>query len=142
MKDAPESPRVVYDTNVLISALGFKGRTARLWTLVEEERVALILSPFILDELERNLAKKLRLAMPAVRAILDEVKGRAEIIEPTLRLDTIKEKDSDNRILECAISGKATVIVTGNMKHIRPLGRFRGIEIKTPGEFFDDLGEK
>lgn len=142
MKDAPESPRVVYDTNVLISALGFKGRTAKLWTLVEEARVALILSPFIIEELERNLAKKLHLALPAVRAILDEVKDRSEIIESTLRLNTIKEKDSDNRILECAISGKVSVIVTGNMKHIRPLGKFRGIEIKTPGEFLDALGEK
>ena len=142
MKDAPESPRVVYATNVLISALGFKGRTAQLRTLVEEQRVSLILSPFILEELERNLAKKLRLAMPAVRTILDEVKNRAEIIEPTLNLYTIKAKDSDNRILECAISGKASVIVTGNMKHIRPLGRFRGIEIKTPGEFLDGRGAK
>lgn len=35
------------------------------------------------------------------------------------------------------MEAKADTIVTGNMKHIRPLGRFQGIEILTPREFLD-----
>ena len=31
----------------------------------------------------------------------------------------------------------AQILVTGNFKHIRPLGFFRGIEILTPREFLD-----
>ena len=53
------------------------------------------------------------------------------------RVSVIQQKDSDNRILECAIEASADVLITGNFKHIRPLGSFRGIEILAPREFLD-----
>ena len=39
---------------------------------------------------------------------------------------------TDNRILECALEAVADVLVTGNLKHIRPLAFFEGIDILTP----------
>jgi len=47
----------------------------------------------------------------------------------------ITRLEADNRILECAVDAHANVLITGNMKDIRPLGTFRGIEILTPREF-------
>ena len=61
----------------------------------------------------------------------------AVIVSPKSKVFAIREKDADNRILECGLAAKADVIVTGNMRHIRPLGRFRGIDILTPREFLD-----
>lgn len=58
-----------------------------------------------------------------------------EMIDPRRRLDVISAHSADNRILECAVEAKADVIVTGDLKHIRPLGSFEGIEILTPREF-------
>lgn len=56
-------------------------------------------------------------------------------MHPKEKIDVIKTHDPDNRILECAVEAQANVLVTGNMKDIRPLGSFRGIEIISPQEF-------
>ncbi len=47
----------------------------------------------------------------------------------------IKAKDSDNRILECAVSGKADFLVSGDTKHITPLKQYMDITILKPAEF-------
>lgn len=125
------------DTNVLISALGFHGETKKVWSLVEDGKFELYLSTFIIDELSRNLVAKLKLDPEAANLLLDEVRSHSTMVEPDSRITAISAKDADNRILECAVKAKAAVIVTGNMKHIRPLASYEGIQILTPREFLD-----
>jgi predicted nucleic acid-binding protein len=40
-----------------------------------------------------------------------------------------------NRVLECALAAQATVIVTGDRRHLLPLGSYEGIDILTPAHF-------
>ena len=47
----------------------------------------------------------------------------------------IREKDDDNRILECALEGKAEYIISGDKRHLLPLGEYEGIRILSPDEF-------
>lgn len=61
----------------------------------------------------------------------------SQIVRPQDKIQAIERKDSDNRILECALEAEADVLVTGNMRHIRPLGAFQGVDILTPREFLD-----
>jgi predicted nucleic acid-binding protein len=61
----------------------------------------------------------------------------ANIIALHSKVSIITSKESDNRILECALDAKAEVLVTGDLRDIRPLNTFRGIEILTPREFLD-----
>ena len=130
--------RVVLDTNVLISALGLRGReTGGVWDLAEEGGYELFLSAFILEELDRNLVKKAGLSPAEAVEMIERVMDFAEIVDPVAKVSAIREKDSDNRILECGLAAKADVIVTGNMRHIRPRGGFRGIAFLTPREFLD-----
>jgi len=136
MKSASKKLRVVLDTNVLISALGFQGMVRRVWGLAEDEKFIVFVSPFILEEFERNLLK-VGLPPSKVAILIEDVKSTAQIINPTSTVAVIKTDKSDNRILECALEAKADVIVTGNMKDIRPLGAFQGIAIMTPREFLD-----
>lgn len=131
---------VVLDTNVLLSALAFGGRTtARIWTLVEDNRFRLAISSFILEELERNLVAKADFSPSLAKNICSFVLDLAEPVRPTERISVITRKDSDNRILECAIAANADMIVTGNLVDIRPLGEFRGVRILTPREFLDEF---
>jgi predicted nucleic acid-binding protein len=62
--------RVVLDTNVLISALGFQGAVKKAWSLAEEEKFDLFLSPFILQELEKNLVKKADFSIEEARLLI------------------------------------------------------------------------
>ena len=126
--------RVVLDTNVLISTLAFQGETKKIWDLARRKRFYLFTSSFILSELDRNLLR-LGLGADQASALLEEAKDVASIVEPTARVSVIEQDETDNRILECAVEAKADVLVTGNLRHIRPLGSFQGIEILTPREF-------
>ena len=131
--------RVVLDTNVLISCLAFHKETSRIWELVEEHRFDLFLSSFILIEMKRVLMRrKFNFPPEWVEALVDRAEAKAaQVVLPEKRVQAVKDDDSDNRILECALEAKADVIVTGDLKHIRSLNFFEGIEILTPREFMD-----
>ncbi|MBI4677643.1 MAG: putative toxin-antitoxin system toxin component, PIN family [Elusimicrobia bacterium] len=131
--------RIVLDTNVFVSAaLRPEGHVAPILQLAAEGRLAIFVSSFILAELERTLASpKIGFDPARVRATLASVRENVAVVEPTTMVNAIHAKDSDNRILECALEAKADVLVTGNMRHIRPLGAFQGIAILTPREFLD-----
>lgn len=138
MKEGADRLRVVFDTNVLLSILGFPGgRMDALWELVQQGQIELFTSEFILEELARNLRFKARLESAEVKEVIHLLKNYARGVSPTEKISVIREKDADNRILECAVAAQANVLVTGNFKHIRPLGTFRAIEILSPREFLD-----
>ncbi len=131
--------RIVADTNILVSAAAFpRGVTARVMLLATDGRVRLFVSPFILSELADVLGRpKIGFSPDQIHAALEAVKGVATIVHPKIKVDIIARENSDNRILECALAAEADVLVTGNMKDVRPLGKFRSIEILTPREFLD-----
>ncbi|MBI4677435.1 MAG: putative toxin-antitoxin system toxin component, PIN family [Elusimicrobia bacterium] len=130
--------RLVLDTNVLASALEFRGPPLQILDLGRTRLVELFASAFIMGELARALAsKRFRWATGEIAESLEEIETFITIVAPSVQVDAVQTKDSDNRILECGLEAKADVIVTGNMRHLRPLGRFQGIDILTPREFLD-----
>ncbi len=138
MKEGADRLRLVYDTHVLLSMLGFPGgRMDALWELLQQGRIELFVSEFILEELSKNLRLKVRLESAEAEEVVRLLRNRARIVSSTEKISVIREKDADNRILECAAACEAQVLVTGNFKHIRPLGSFRGIEILSPREFLN-----
>ena len=56
-----------------------------------------------------------------------------EIVTPEAPLHVI-EDEADNRILECAVTGRADLIVSGD-RHLSRLKSFHGIEIIRPVDF-------
>lgn len=128
--------RITVDTNILISSWLVPGGSAdQVMQLVRQRDVELILSPFILDELKRVLTQKFELPSRAVQKAVRRIERLATIVHPDVAIDIIKEKQDDNRILECAISGKVNYLITGDKKHILPLGSIQGIPIITIAEF-------
>lgn len=106
-----------------------------LWNVIQDDLCDVFLSEFILEELSRNLRKKTKLPPSDVQDVLTLLRNRATMIQPQTHMDVIKRKDSDNRILECAIDAKADVLVTGNFQDLLPLHEFQGIAILTPRDF-------
>jgi predicted nucleic acid-binding protein len=56
-------------------------------------------------------------------------------VHPKNKVSVIKEKDDDNRILECAIEGRVQYLISGDRKHLFPLKEYQKIKILSPGEF-------
>ena len=116
--------KVVFDTNIFISAFVIPGGQAENAVLrIIEGRDVLLLSKGILDELLTVLSTKFsrdKEEISRVAVILSEI---AEWVVPSEKIKVLND-DPDNRILECAVSGNADVIVTGD----KQLLRLRGYE--------------
>ena len=90
----------------------------------------------LLDELRRVLAyPRLRfLSQTQVREVLALLPHIVITVEPEERIAVVRRDPSDNRVLECAVAGEATHIVTGD-KDLLDLKSFRSIPIMTPAVF-------
>jgi predicted nucleic acid-binding protein len=56
-------------------------------------------------------------------------------VTPTATLDVIRADPPDNRILECAVTAKSDFIVSGDSRHVLPLGQYAGIPILKVADF-------
>ena len=128
--------RVVFDTNVLVAALVFPGgRGEEALLRILEERDELLLSRAILDELLGVLARKFaRDAEELARAAVF-LGDLATLVKPDRRLKVLAD-DADNRILECAVTGRADAIVTGDGA-LLALGEHAGVRILGLGEYLN-----
>lgn len=132
--------RVVLDTNVILSALVFRGgKPDQVLQRARRREIELFVSPFILGELERILQGKFRYTSTEVRERVGGIRRMATLVEPAERLDLVKAKSDDNRILECAVAAEADYLVTGDRRHLLPLRSIRGIPILAPAEFLERL---
>ncbi len=106
--------RVVFDTNILGSALVFPGGQgeAALRRIIEEAD-RLVLSRPILDELLDVLGRKFARDAEELAHIAVFLSELAVIVAPKRRLRVVKD-EPDNRILECAVAGRAEAVVTGD----------------------------
>lgn len=129
--------KVVFDTNILVSALVFPGgRGEAALRRIVEEQDQLVISKPIIDELLGILGRKFardaeELAHAAV--FLSEL---GILVKPRQRLRVVKD-DPDNRILECAIAGRADAIVTGD-KALLGLREYQGVRILSLREYLDE----
>jgi putative PIN family toxin of toxin-antitoxin system len=114
--------RVVFDTNIFISAIVIPGSLAEkaILKIIEGEDV-LLLSREILDELLTVLATKFSRDKEEISRVAVTLTEIAEWIEPSLRLSALQD-DPDNRVLECAVFGRADMIVTSDKEMLRLRG--------------------
>ena len=126
--------RVVFDTNVLVAALVFPGGKAdHAMGRVIGGGDRLLISVPIIHEVLAVLSRKFgrdREEFARVAVFLADV---GEEVAVTHRA-TVLVDEPDNRILECAVSGKADAIVTGDKVMLR-LGRYENVPIITLREF-------
>src|SRR6267142_607620 len=122
--------RVVLDTNVFISALMFGGLPGSLLDLALLQSFLLIISPALLDELDEKLCLKFDVSAEDAAIIREKLESIDKIVKPDMVLHVIEDDPDDNRVLECAIKGRADYIVTGD-RHLLRLGSYEAIAIVT-----------
>jgi uncharacterized protein len=134
--------RVVYDTNVLVSAVLKPGSIpATLVSLALTQRVHLCLSQPILAEYTTVLHRpKFGFEALSIDALLADLTRTALLVHPTMPL-TVAPDEADNRFLECALEARAAFLVTGNLWHF-PVVTFEDIHILEPARFAHVLTER
>lgn len=122
--------RVVFDTNIFVSALAFPGGRADVAIArVLDGEDQLIVSPAIIDEVLRVLADKFARDLEELSRIAVLLTDMALVVRPKRSIHVLAD-EPDNRILECAVAGLADRIVTGD-KAMLALGSYKGITIVT-----------
>ena len=137
--DKTRKPKVVIDTNVFVSGLNFSGKPRGVLDLMRKGEIGVVVSPFILEELEKVLEENFGWSRKQVEDVIERIKARALEVNPDVEVSVIEAKENDNRILECALEGKAQFIVSGDKRHILPLKEFQGIKILSPADFLKTL---
>lgn len=132
------TPRVVLDSNVIVSGLGWSGPPAKIADAALEGQFALLTSEPLLAELRRVLAyPKLAKVIDEAERLVDLVAASGEVIQTSSMLAVVDD-ESDNRVLEAAVDGDADYIVSGD-DDLLDLGSFQGIPIVAPGEFVAEV---
>jgi len=127
---------VVIDTNVVLSALLFRGELARLHDLWKDGTIRPIMSRDTFDELKRTLAyPKFKLTGDEIAFLLEEeILPFFEVIEYVPDIEGISRDPDDDIFIALALSGKAPYIITGD-RDLLDISRYKGIRFVSPAQF-------
>ena len=131
--------RIVADTNIYISALMFGGLPGIVLDLGMTSLVHLVVSPVLLEELDEKLRRKFGVTAEEAAAIRLRLERAAELVTPEFAIEGVADDPDDNRVLECAVAGRANVIVSGDRHLLRPRA-YQGIPILTARQFLEAEG--
>lgn len=132
--------RVVFDTNVLVSAMLIPASVPDRAFAGAIRAAQVMISPLTLKELSEVLARP-RIAKyidPDDRDdVLNSLSQRAHSIDPTVSIQACRDP-KDDKFLELAVAGQADYIVSGD-DDLLDLNPFQGVEILSPAEFLNRL---
>lgn len=112
-------PRLVLDTNVLVSAFLWEGAPGRLIERAGDREVQLFTSRELLDELAATLAKKKLARFVAATGLtaeqmLDHYRRICTLVTAK-QLETKVSRDTDDdAVLACAMAARADLLISGD----------------------------
>ncbi|WP_456475636.1 putative toxin-antitoxin system toxin component, PIN family [Candidatus Pyrohabitans sp.] len=138
--------KIVLDTNVVVSGFLWRGKPSEILERIDSEEAQLLLSVEILEEVERVLEdQKLKSIIESsgqnVKVIMNKLYSMAKIINPQIKLNAVQADPADNKVIECAVEGKADYIVSGD-RHLLNLQDYKGIRIVKASEMAEILKQQ
>lgn len=132
--------RIVLDTNVVISALLWRGTPYRLLEAIRQRSsTQLYSSNPLLEELADVLTrpsatKRLTLVDTTARKTLADYIEIIELVAPATVPRVVPGDPDDDHLIAAAVAAQANLIVSGDRKHVLPLGSHAGIAIVDSAE--------
>jgi putative PIN family toxin of toxin-antitoxin system len=128
--------RIVLDTNVLISALGWGGKPEQCLERVLDGEVEAYCTRSMLDELSRVLDyDRFEFSADEKQSFLSVVTAAFHVTDTDIDVNRSDDAD-DDVFLECAVAVDADYVVSGDT-HLLDLGSHDGIPILPPAEFLE-----
>ena len=128
--------RVVLNTNIVISALLWRGKPYQLLeTISHSHELRLFASPALLEELADVLArpmatKRLALIGKTAAEVLADYQAVVEVVEPSAVPRVVLRDVDDDQVIAAAFAAQADFIVSGD-DDLLSVGRYQGISILT-----------
>ena len=140
--------RLVLDTNVVVAGLLWNGPSRRLIELaIEGDAVELYSSAVLLDELAHTLgyskfAARIESFGTGIAALVAQYTALVSIVAPASLPRVVANDADDDHVIAAAVAARAELIVTGDRKHLLPIGSHQGIAIVTAREVVDRIGAR
>lgn len=127
--------KVFLDTNILISALGWKGNPKVIFEKCLHGELELVTSPNQIDELRRVMDyPKFNFTEEQKATFISIILEIARMVEISGEVKVIVDDPDDNAMLETAIVGNVDYLISGD-PHLLKLKEFARVKIVTASEF-------
>ena len=126
--------RILLDSSVLIAAIARPGVCTELIEEIASDH-RLVVSEYILEEVQRKLCEKFHLQKPEAAALVFGIREQAEVVTAASVPPEACRAAGDLPILGSAVAGDVDLLVTVD-KDLLSLEKYRGIPIVRPGEFW------
>jgi len=126
--------RVVYDTNILISGLLWRGKPYQCLLLARSGIVQAVYCPPMLAELTDKLRHIFGFSENRIQAVLYDLRRVSTRVDVAGDLRAVVADPDDDKFIECAVVAGASVIVSGD-HHLLDLGKYGDLQILTAAEF-------
>lgn len=136
--------RLVLDTNVVVAGLLWNGPPRRLLQAAIDAEVELFSSAVLLDELAHTLGypkftKRIESFGTSIAALVAQYTALVSLVAPASVPRVVVNDADDDHVIAAAVAARAELIVTGDRKHLLPIGTHQGIAIVTAREVVDRL---
>jgi uncharacterized protein len=129
---------VVFDTNTLFSGLGWRGSPYRCLELARNGQIESITCREILLELREKLQTKQNRSPVDAAIDIEQILAFSRLVEIPNSLKIVVDDPDDDMVVECAVIGQATHIITGD-KHLLSLNKYQYIYIIKAADFLNLL---
>ena len=132
--------RIVIDTNILISALGWNSKPEECLNLVLNQEIDAFATQPMIDELSKVLEyDKFNFSEEEKQKFLKIIVSEFHFTNPEKSIEASEDPD-DNKFLECALSANADYIISGDSDLLK-LKEYKNITITTPEKFLEEQNQ-
>ena len=132
-------PWVVFDTSVLLSAIGWRGKPYHCLELARSGAIQGVSCREILEELAGKLQSKLGFTPEETAEIVTDILQSMILVTISGTLKAVPTDPKDDMIIECAVVAEADYIVSGDRRHLLPIGTYQGIRLVSPDELLTQI---
>ncbi|MEO8249913.1 MAG: putative toxin-antitoxin system toxin component, PIN family [Burkholderiales bacterium] len=138
--------RLLLDTNVVVAGLLWSGPPRRLIDLaIEGHALELFSSPALIAELAHTLAyprfaARIEQFGTSSEALVAQYLALVSLVTPASVPPVVAGDSDDDQVIAAAVTARVELIVTGDRRHLLPIGSHGGIAIVTARECSDRVG--
>ena len=129
---------VVFDTNVVISGLLWRGAPYRAVLLAKAHIVRAVCCNPMLAELTQKLREAFDFDENHIESVAYQIRQYADWVEIPEILHVVADDPDDDKFIECAVVGGANWIVSGD-RHLLALTEYQGIRIWNARDFLTEI---
>lgn len=128
--------RVVFDTNIWISGLLWRGNPYRCLLLARGKVVEAVYCHQMAAELSQKLRNPFGFSENRIEAVMYDLRRTCTRIDIAGTLHVVAADPDDDKFVECAVAAGAKIIVSGD-GHLLDLGKYEDIEMLSATQFLE-----